>query len=123
MKFDRHCVMDGHPFHPSLQLISRLLPRSSPTMDDLYSILPATRVPVHDLPKLGEAAPSFPADISNNPAIIIFLRHCGCPFSEKMFKQLRSVAGAYGDKIKYYAISHASKADVWINEEYPALFL
>lgn len=87
-------------------------------MDDLYSILPATRVPVGDLPKIGQKAPEFPEDLASKPTVIVFLRHCGCPFSEKAFRQLRSVAGAYGKKARYYAVSHASKADV---RQFPGL--
>lgn len=81
-------------------------------MDDFYSLLPALRVPVSDLPKINHIPPEFPYDLNGRPAIIIFLRHCGCPFAEKAFKQLRAVAGAYGNKLNYYAVSHASKADV-----------
>lgn len=81
-------------------------------MDDLYSILPATRVPVSELPRPGADAPSFPKDLATRPSVLVFLRHCGCPFSEKAFKQLRAVAGAYGDRLNYYVVSHASQADV-----------
>ncbi|CCG81690.1 Predicted protein [Taphrina deformans PYCC 5710] len=85
-------------------------------MDDLYSILPATRVPVSELPKTGAQAPAFPGKLGRRPSLIVFLRHCGCPFSEKAFKQLRAVAGAYGDKLNYFVVSHASKADTneWV---------
>ena len=81
-------------------------------MDDLYSVLPARRVPVSDLPRIDQEPPTFPHSLSGKPALVLFLRHCGCPFSEKSFKQLRSIAGAFGDRLQYYAVSHASEAEV-----------
>ncbi|ORY77759.1 hypothetical protein BCR37DRAFT_394847 [Protomyces lactucae-debilis] len=86
-------------------------------MDDLRSILPVAQVPVSQLPQTGQKAPAFPHTLTGSPSLIVFLRHCGCPFSEVAFRSLDKVVGQYSNKINCYAISHATaeETQVWID--------
>lgn len=43
-----------------------------------------------------------------SPTIVAFLRHCGCPFAEKTFLNLRDVAKGHRD-INFVAVSHSSE--------------
>ncbi|KAL9067088.1 MAG: hypothetical protein Q9157_006925 [Trypethelium eluteriae] len=62
-------------------------------------------------PAVGSKAPSTlklelpPPD--GKPIIITFLRHCGCPFAEKTFHDLRTSASLHPN-IHFFAISHSS---------------
>ncbi|KAG9255215.1 uncharacterized protein F5Z01DRAFT_38201 [Emericellopsis atlantica] len=40
--------------------------------------------------------------------IVVFLRHCGCPFAEKTFKALTALSDAHKD-IQCIAVSHSSE--------------
>ncbi|ORY69816.1 uncharacterized protein BCR38DRAFT_93282 [Pseudomassariella vexata] len=60
-------------------------------------------------PKVGDQAPvhpnlPLPAD---KPTLIVFLRHCGCPFAEKTFKALAKISAKHPE-IHCVAISHSS---------------
>ncbi|CAG8979572.1 hypothetical protein HYALB_00013456 [Hymenoscyphus albidus] len=73
----------------------------------------------YPVPEIGEKAPTssiLPTSCSNGkPAIITFLRHCGCPFAEKTFQQLRRFAGKYPE-INFIAVSHSDQkaTDNWV---------
>eukprot|EP01111_Echinosteliopsis_oligospora_P001186 TRINITY_DN1167_c0_g1_i2.p1 TRINITY_DN1167_c0_g1~~TRINITY_DN1167_c0_g1_i2.p1 ORF type:complete len:198 (-),score=54.86 TRINITY_DN1167_c0_g1_i2:199-792(-) len=63
--------------------------------------------------KIGDAAPSseqIPVPSNKKPFIVVFLRHCGCPFAEKAFKQLRSTAEDNYNDIHFYAVSHSDES-------------
>ncbi|KAF2435770.1 hypothetical protein EJ08DRAFT_729643 [Tothia fuscella] len=70
-------------------------------------------------PSIGQRAPSTarlplpPPD--GRPTIVTFLRHCGCPFAEDSFIQLRNLA-LQNTPIHFVAISHSSQSstDGWL---------
>ncbi|KAI6863450.1 hypothetical protein KC318_g18226, partial [Hortaea werneckii] len=89
------------------------------------------------VPQIGEQPPSVPklsfqpqANRNNSahprPTIIAFLRHCGCPFAEKTFLNLRETARNHRGPqehhqqqdatIDFIAISHSSAAatETWL---------
>ncbi|KAF3770245.1 hypothetical protein M406DRAFT_325696 [Cryphonectria parasitica EP155] len=75
---------------------------------------------VAPIPKVGEPAPEheklkLPHD---KPAVIVFLRHCGCPFAEKSFRNLVAFSNTHAGKISCIAISHSSQeaTEKWIPE-------
>lgn len=64
-----------------------------------------------DVPAIGTAAPhttKLPLK-TGKPTVVVFLRHCGCPFAEKTFLNLRDNANKHRD-LDFYAISHSSDA-------------
>ncbi|KAK5118784.1 hypothetical protein LTR85_007990 [Meristemomyces frigidus] len=70
-----------------------------------------------EVPSVGSKAPDS-AKIklsSGNTTIIAFLRHCGCPFAEKTFLNLREVAKAHKD-IAFVAVSHSTEeaTNTWL---------
>jgi hypothetical protein len=72
-------------------------------------------------PAPGSPAPStallsFPYT-AHKPVIVTFLRHCGCPFSEKTFRDLRTSASSSPD-IVHIAVSHSNRqhTDKWLSE-------
>ncbi|TVY81714.1 hypothetical protein LSUE1_G003657 [Lachnellula suecica] len=69
------------------------------------------------VPEVGTKAPtSQKVSFSNEkPTVITFLRHCGCPFAEKTFDDLRKVAGKHPE-VNFVAVSHSNKeaTDKWI---------
>ncbi|KAI0127714.1 hypothetical protein BJ170DRAFT_626474 [Xylariales sp. AK1849] len=65
---------------------------------------------VQPAPKPGDKAPvnanlTLPTD---KPTLIVFLRHCGCPFAEKTFKALTKLSSKYKDQLHCVAVSHSS---------------
>ncbi|KAK8195291.1 hypothetical protein HDK77DRAFT_165170 [Phyllosticta capitalensis] len=65
------------------------------------------------VPEIGSRAPSadklsFPG-AEAKPAVITFLRHCGCPFAEKTFTALRAAAAANPD-VCFIAVSQSEDA-------------
>jgi len=88
----------------------------------LYSELSSWWAPTHPpldkTPLVGEAAPDSPKlKLSpGQPAIIVFLRHCGCPFAEKTFLNLREVARA-NRLVDFIVVSHSDEAatHIWLN--------
>ncbi|RMY50286.1 hypothetical protein D0864_14584 [Hortaea werneckii] len=79
------------------------------------------------VPQIGDKPPSVPKlsfQENRKPTILAFLRHCGCPFAEKTFLNLRETArehrgsggGGSGDSIDFIAISHSSAAatETWL---------
>ncbi|KAM3526530.1 hypothetical protein MY4038_006797 [Beauveria bassiana] len=72
---------------------------------------------VAKLRSVGAAAPSsdkIPLP-DGKPTVIVFLRHCGCPFAEKVFKKLSALSHKQPD-IHCIAVSHSSTAatEKWI---------
>ncbi|KAH6661122.1 hypothetical protein BKA67DRAFT_550237 [Truncatella angustata] len=60
-------------------------------------------------PKPGERAPvndSFQFK-TDKPTLVVFLRHCGCPFAEKTFKKLTKISSMYQDVLHCVAVSHS----------------
>ncbi|KAI1772441.1 hypothetical protein F4818DRAFT_425911 [Hypoxylon cercidicola] len=74
---------------------------------------------VAPVPKIGEKAPVHPnlALPSDKPTVIVFLRHCGCPFAEKTFKNLTALSMRYKD-VHFVAVSHSSAeaTERWVVE-------
>ncbi|KAI4603565.1 hypothetical protein KJ359_003381 [Pestalotiopsis sp. 9143b] len=65
---------------------------------------------VQPVPKTGEQAPvveNFKLK-TDKPTLIVFLRHCGCPFAEKTFKALTAISSKYKDELHCVAVSHSS---------------
>ncbi|KAK6072079.1 hypothetical protein SCUP234_09349 [Seiridium cupressi] len=65
---------------------------------------------VQAAPKTGEKAPvneNFKLR-TDKPTLIVFLRHCGCPFAEKTFKALTTISSKYKDVLHCVAVSHSS---------------
>lgn len=64
-----------------------------------------------EAPKLGSKAPDGPKITPGRgrPLVVAFLRHCGCPFAEKTFLNLRETANAHRD-MDFYAFSHSNEA-------------
>ncbi|EME47044.1 hypothetical protein DOTSEDRAFT_20860 [Dothistroma septosporum NZE10] len=63
-----------------------------------------------DPPKIGTEAPR-PSKLALEPSkqtIIAFLRHCGCPFAEKTFLNMREAAKVHRD-IDFIAVSHSEE--------------
>ncbi|KAK3401276.1 hypothetical protein B0T20DRAFT_165037 [Sordaria brevicollis] len=72
---------------------------------------------VAPVPQVGGRAPQseqirFPAA---KPTVILFLRHCGCPFAEKAFRTLTSLSATHPN-LHFLAVSHSSPADTdaWV---------
>jgi hypothetical protein len=64
--------------------------------------------PATETPSMGFEAPQSPKlELSCNPTIITFLRHCGCPFAEKTFLNLREIAKSHRST-DFIAVSHSS---------------
>ncbi|KAI0841705.1 hypothetical protein F5Y06DRAFT_197811 [Hypoxylon sp. FL0890] len=81
---------------------------SSPTQEVDSSKTHFTK-DVPPAPQVGAKAPVHPnlAFPTDKPTIIVFLRHCGCPFAEKTFKTLTSLSTQYHD-VNFIAVSHSS---------------
>lgn len=79
---------------------------------------PARAQPPADAPSPGRQAPDTPQLHlqPGKPAIIAFLRHCGCPFAEKSFLNLREAAKLHTD-LDFLAVSHSDEASTtaWLH--------
>ncbi|KAJ5937730.1 hypothetical protein N7454_004072 [Penicillium verhagenii] len=70
-------------------------------------------------PQIGDKAPSSPhlalPFANENPTILSFLRHCGCPVSEVAFREMRTAATEHPD-INFIAVSHSDQqsTDDWL---------
>ncbi|KPI43132.1 uncharacterized protein AB675_2227 [Cyphellophora attinorum] len=76
------------------------------------------RLDTKPAPDVNSPAPSV-AEISfprkdGKPVVIAFLRHCGCPFAEKIFLNLRRLAEERQD-VQFIAVSHSDQisTDHW----------
>ncbi|KAB8296845.1 hypothetical protein EYC80_002256 [Monilinia laxa] len=86
---------------------------------ELNSWLSPSPTDVQSPPEINSKAPSsskltFP-NPNGKPAIITFLRHCGCPFAEKTFLTLRTLATSHPNT-HFIVLSHSaqSSTDTWL---------
>ncbi|KAB8227103.1 uncharacterized protein BDW43DRAFT_294909 [Aspergillus alliaceus] len=68
---------------------------------------------ISPVPKLGYPPPShrllqFP-QLSPKPCILVFLRHCGCPFAEKACIDVCNLDAVRKGRIKVILVSHSSE--------------
>jgi len=88
---------------------------------ELLSWLTPPPVPLSRRPTRGSHAPSSSQLVlpcgDHKPAIIAFLRHCGCPFAERTLLRMRSCAARHSS-VHFIAISHSSAAhtEKWLAE-------
>ncbi|KAH6674876.1 hypothetical protein B0J14DRAFT_479572 [Halenospora varia] len=82
---------------------------------------PPPPIEVAAAPIWGSRAPTstklrMPTD-DGRPAVVVFMRHAGCPFAEKTFIELRRLANKY-TRLRFIAVSHSSKeaTDKWITQ-------
>ncbi|KAL1652027.1 hypothetical protein SLS58_000150 [Diplodia intermedia] len=87
---------------------------------ELTSWLSPEAKKTNEAPAIGSKAPSseqlaIPA-ADGRPVVVTFLRHCGCPFAEKTFRNLREAASRNPD-IRFVAVSHSDQAatDRWLD--------
>ncbi|PQE30220.1 chitinase 3 protein [Rutstroemia sp. NJR-2017a WRK4] len=82
---------------------------------------PPAIIEVTPAPVIGTRAPNAPKLMlpaaGGRPTVVVFLRHCGCPFAEKTFLELRRLANKH-QTIRFIAISHSSRAatDRWVQQ-------
>ncbi|KAG9186503.1 hypothetical protein G6011_09611 [Alternaria panax] len=74
---------------------------------------PPPQNPVRKPPNIGDRAQAhaklqFPT-ADGRPTILLFLRFCGCPFTEKLFLSLRTLANRHAS-IHFVAVSHCTPA-------------
>ncbi|KAL4866601.1 hypothetical protein BDV12DRAFT_199078 [Aspergillus spectabilis] len=87
---------------------------------ELASFRTPTVVKVSEPSRAGERAPAHP--ILELPigsrTVIVFLRHCGCPFAEKDYRQLYNIPAVRRGEVTGIAVSHSSNEDTkrWIDE-------
>ncbi|TVY25713.1 hypothetical protein LHYA1_G006548 [Lachnellula hyalina] len=81
---------------------------------------PPPPIELRAAPVIGSNAPSsaklrLPV-ADGRPAVVVFLRHCGCPFAEKTFLEARRLANKY-PRLNFIAVSHSSRkaTDKWIS--------
>lgn len=70
------------------------------------TFLPARAMPVGPVPRVGELAPAADGRLGGGPAVVVFLRHVGCPFAEATFLALHEQAGRTTG-VRFVAVSHA----------------
>ncbi|OAL01474.1 hypothetical protein IQ06DRAFT_293558 [Phaeosphaeriaceae sp. SRC1lsM3a] len=86
---------------------------------EFWSWMSPSAVKVGTTPSIGEKAPStgkLSVPMSDGkPVVVSFLRHCGCPFAEKTFLNLRDTAAA-NPQVHFVAVSHSDQAstDTWL---------
>ncbi|KAH7091023.1 hypothetical protein FB567DRAFT_558051 [Paraphoma chrysanthemicola] len=86
---------------------------------EFWSWMSPSAVKVGTIPAVGDKAEATPklelALQDGKPTILSFLRHCGCPFAEKTFINLRALAPAH-PHIQFVAVSHSDQAatDRWL---------
>ncbi|KAJ4419321.1 hypothetical protein N0V82_005009 [Gnomoniopsis sp. IMI 355080] len=75
---------------------------------------------VAPVPAVGEPAREHAESVlklpKDKPTIIVFLRHCGCPFAEKAFRALTAFSTRHAGSIHCIAISHSSRehTEAWV---------
>ncbi|KAF2755803.1 hypothetical protein EJ05DRAFT_478764 [Pseudovirgaria hyperparasitica] len=86
---------------------------------ELKSWLSPKRLIVSDTPEIGRPAPStakmkIPCE-DGKPTVVVFLRHCGCPFAEKTYLSMRTSASAH-PSYTFVAVSHSDQpsTDNWL---------
>lgn len=82
---------------------------------------PPPKNPVREPPLIGARADShaklpFPSS-DGRPVVVLFLRYCGCPFTEKLFLTMRSLANRH-TSIRFVAVSHCTEQATkdWVNK-------
>ncbi|PSR81955.1 hypothetical protein BD289DRAFT_371979 [Coniella lustricola] len=87
---------------------------------ELSSWLSPPQINTASPPATGHHAPStrqleMPVP-GHQPAVVTFLRHCGCPFAEKTYLGLRDAAAAH-PAMAFYAVSHSTQphTDKWLS--------
>ncbi|KAG0646857.1 hypothetical protein D0Z07_6235 [Hyphodiscus hymeniophilus] len=77
---------------------------------ELRSWMSPTAITTSPAPEVGVKAPSssklLMPNANGKPTVVLFLRHCGCPFAEKSFKDLRNYANKNKD-VNFVAVSHS----------------
>jgi hypothetical protein len=75
---------------------------------NLKTFLPPLPLPTAAPPEPGEEARELPDPglPDGRPAVVVFLRHTGCPFAEATGRALREAAAAEPD-VEWIAVSHA----------------
>ncbi|CAI6335003.1 unnamed protein product [Periconia digitata] len=77
---------------------------------ELKSWMFPSNPPTSDVPAAGSKAPSSKLlAIDGKPTVVSFLRHCGCPFAEKTYLELRAAASTHPE-VRFVAISHSDSA-------------
>ncbi|OAK99002.1 hypothetical protein IQ06DRAFT_252898 [Phaeosphaeriaceae sp. SRC1lsM3a] len=82
---------------------------------------PPVQAPVRDPPIIGEKVQSNPKmqfpTVDGRPVVVLFLRYCGCPFTEKLFLNMRSLANRH-TSIHFIAVSHCTPEATkeWVNK-------
>ncbi len=75
---------------------------------DPRTFLPGPAIEASQPPEVGEPAPT--SEAGGRPlqhAVLVFLRHAGCPFAEATARRLSHVAEAHPD-VRWIAVSHAT---------------
>ncbi|KAF2703104.1 hypothetical protein K504DRAFT_508281 [Pleomassaria siparia CBS 279.74] len=85
---------------------------------ELTSFVFPTVHPTTPPPAVGHEAPQHtkvPIAKDGKPTVVTFLRHCGCPFAEKTFVSMRTLASTHVD-VHFIAVSHSDRAstDRWL---------
>ncbi|KAH8761918.1 hypothetical protein BGZ57DRAFT_576851 [Hyaloscypha finlandica] len=82
---------------------------------------PPPPIEIAPAPVLGTRAPAssklrLPA-LDGRPSVVVFLRHCGCPFAEKTFLELRRLANKF-PRLNFVAVSHSSQkaTEKWLSQ-------
>lgn len=82
---------------------------------------PPPPIEIAPAPELGTRAPEsnklrLPA-LDGRPSVVVFLRHCGCPFAEKTFLELRRLANKF-PRLNFIAVSHSSQkaTEKWLSQ-------
>ncbi|OJI99554.1 hypothetical protein ASPVEDRAFT_187810 [Aspergillus versicolor CBS 583.65] len=87
---------------------------------ELASFRTLTAVKVSEPPRVGERAPVHPLleAPTGSRTVIIFLRHCGCPYAERDYRQLCNLPAVRRGDVTGIIVSHSSPEDTekWIEE-------
>lgn len=82
----------------------------------VYSVLPRWSSPtVATFPEIGSKAPTALSDLdlpngTGNPALVAFVRHCGCPFAEKEVKILGEALRKHQD-LRVVIVQHSEEKE------------
>lgn len=70
-----------------------------------------------EAPEVGDVAPERPRMGAGEPRVLLFLRHVGCAFGERMLADIREAAQAFPD-VQFIAIAHGEPeaATAWCEE-------
>jgi len=82
---------------------------------NLRTFLPPPDQEIAEPPSRGRPAPGLEGhDAPGCPQIVAFLRHTGCPFAERTFRELRDRATEHPE-VCFLAVSHSPEAatDAW----------